>query len=299
MKKPESNHAPALDAELISAISSKRDVFDMLRTVSVYLKAHADDIDADKKAASVLGMLKRAAKMPMLRAEYKALDGGAHIYTCEGSDADWLWICTDLEHFATWPFGYSAQELIQFCDNTLSAFRYGIPGEAERAVHILEGLEERFGYLSKVIGPNGLHSVSFPTIGTQGIGYDLECMRIPGGVRCCAQIPAVCADGSIEDQNKPVYLSAVAAILEASGIWDDIPASALDLLAHTTAPDIRSREPDDQRQALVDALLMGLSWQAPYGSFEEFRGIPCNIQMAWRDYIVRLINSLDAEGEED
>ena len=38
MKKPESNHAPALDAELISAISSKRDVFDMLRTVSQILE---------------------------------------------------------------------------------------------------------------------------------------------------------------------------------------------------------------------------------------------------------------------
>lgn len=296
----ENNHAPsspARNGELVRAIKAKNDVFHMLDAVSAYLKIHADDPDADKQASAIMDMLKNAATTPLLRAENRAQNGGPQLCVCEGQDADWLWVYTFLSRYGCLFGKYCAADLAKLCYELRAEFYYGTPADPARAAEILADLEDRFGFLSRVIGLGGLHLVSLATIATEGTAIDVDCLRIAGGVHSVAQVLAVGLDRSVDDHDRQLCLTAIPAILEAADIWAEIPEDALALLERTTTPDILDLDLSDQMLAYFDAMLMGLSYQAPYGDFTEFRAVPDDAKRTWRDYVSRLIDSIDSDAE--
>lgn len=278
------------DETLAKTIVEKRDVFQLLDAMGAYLKAHVNDSDADKKTADIMELLDRSAYEPLNRAS-KAIKAPNDLryYVCTGQDANWLLVYSELCFRFRSINKYSASGVIRFCDEIRTEFHEGTPGDMAHVAEIMESLEARYGYLSKVMGPDGLHVVSFPTITSAYKNNHYESYATYYATDCLMQIVANDPEDSYR-LDLMTYHSVAETLMENVGMYDTLPENALRLLERTRNPSIRSLDFETQRQYLCDSLVMALSYHAPYGDFPEYRSFPDDTVRAWQDYAARMID---------
>lgn len=283
--------SPADDDALARVIAEKKNVFHLLDAIIANLKAHSDDPVPNEATRNVLNMLNSAAKEPVASALSDAQSNMApNYYVCTGQEANWLWVNCMLEQRIRTRLAFSASDVVQLCEELRSDLREGATGDTEHAVEIIESLEARFGYLSRVIGALGLHFVSFPTVYSE---KDYNFHHVVTSDLCVIsirQFPAIRPNEPADNQDYCVYLSAAEAIADAFDLDDNLPEDAVSLMERSTVSNIRSLAPEDQVLCFHEALLMGLSYHAPYGDFPDYRYVPDDLQRAWHNYIARLIN---------
>ena len=217
-------------------------------------------------------------------------------YLAIGHEANWLWLDRKLDYCREMRCLDAAEFLLASCETILEETYYAAPADMGKAHVILENLEKRFRYLSKVVQPDGLHMLLFPTVTRASDCFEFSAQATPNdGMEVCGVLfPAQNDHGTASEIF--VYESVAAAILEPAVPGDELDEAELMLLEEHWDPMIRSRRPEDQIGAYYDAVLMGLSYGAPYGDFPYCAAYSEAEKRFWRNHAARLMDAFKGEG---
>lgn len=288
----ESIHAITSKSSLQASVYARKDIFKVVEKLPDYLNAEGERILRKHRLEKFLNALHVSAwagvKEYIASAESRCIPA----YVAEGQEANWLWLDRKLDFCRNLPYLYAADFISSLCGNIRKKYQYGIPGKAAKAQVILNYLEKRYGYLTKVITPHGLHLLVFPTLANASDFFDLSFGQKGLGAETTGIIFANCEGESRIHSELLVYESAGAMILDHCRIEDVLDEAVVSLLEQHWDPNIRSQRPEDQISAYYDAILMGLAYKAPYGNFDWTEKYDQRQKEFWSHHAKRLINNI-------
>lgn len=288
------NKTPVSMDSMQASIFAREDIFHVLRKLPLYLET-GERSRRKERLERFQSDLHTAAWAKVTEYQESKTKQVFPAYCAEGQEANWLWLDDKLQYCCGMRYPASADFLLATCKVIEEEYEYSVPSDTGKARIIMEYLEQKYGYLSKVITPNGLHLLLFPTISRASDYFEFSTKRQPGGgIKSCGII----FTGRGDRENAVeflVYESVTATILEHHIQGDTLTEKELVALEEHWDPMLRAQRPEDQIGAYYDAIMMGLSHQAPYGDFACFNEYSADDKMFWSECAARLIDELAKE----
>lgn len=289
MIKTKSATAKSLEASVLA----RKDIFQVIEKLPAFLTAEKDDSLRKNRLEKFLVTLHKSAYSGLTEYEQSEKRSEFPCYCCDYQEANWIWLDRELDLCRKLRYPEALDFLLAYCEIFKNEYSYGISDHAYLAETILRFMERKYGYLSRVITPRGLHFLALPSVASQSKTFEFSSSSLrSGGIRTSGIIFA----SEYGDENsillEPAYLiyeSIGATILEQCGIGEQLSDAVLSLLERYWDPQIRKQRPEDQIGAYYDAILMGLSTYAPCGKFDAFKHYDEGKKEFWSDHAGELI----------
>lgn len=214
-----------------------------------------------------------------------------------GEDANFLWFAKSVMGYRSMETDIAIEKLGLFCENFLADY-HALTGVRHHAEIILAHLEKEFGYLTKIIGPYGLHTLAFPNITAPGECFDCYVRSTEETGMECTAIIFPCTERDADSPDYFVYEAAVNTLISLLDLEDQLPDETLQHLEDHWDHEIRQARHEDQIAAYYDALHLGLSVGAPYGDV-ACGEIAKEDRVFWKRHVQELIDAFDCSREED
>lgn len=289
-------HKTVMPEAMKACIFARKDFFRLLDCMQSFFEEPVERNVQKQRVDQLVNALHTSANAGkneyMLSEDYREFPA----YFAEGQEANWIWLDSKLYPCKQLPPAQAVKRILEYCTRLRESCRYGIPGSAKHAYEILTCLEERYGYLSRVISRCGLHMLAFTTLESDFDYFDVDVKcKWTGGVFSTGIVFASLSPQMETTFDYLIFESVAATIMHQIRVEAVLEESGLQMLEEHWDSEIRIRRPEDQIGAFYDAVLMGLACKTPHGDFGGFQRFDDSDREAWSVYAGQLIRRAGGE----
>ncbi len=280
--------------DLLEEMAGK-DIFQAVECIWNHLAKASDQSQQWVRFTEIMGIL-HDTTLACMEKLTKSRD--CPVLICHGKDADFLWLYDEFKSYYCAPREIVIQRVLNFLKTFSRDFEYAERTENFQNVkEMIVFLENQYNYLTNIIGTTGLHVLAFPEL-VGPHSFDCRVSYHNHSTSVQAYIFPIGIGDSNFDACYFVYLSAVAAIIDRFDLEHSLSPTQLDLLEEFWDAEIRNKSHEDQIISYYNAVLLGLSYQAPYIDLSDYDSISAEHKMVWQNHVKTLIQQIGEEAYE-